>query len=334
MAKKLTFLSLILLLISLHGSYSQVQPYIIFDKTRNVVIGHSTMNYKPVFNYNAGAGLRFFIKDQYTIGGEISFLETGLYEKKVFSSGTMAERIYINRVLFRKINMPVLLQVHHPLWYYGFGGGISRLYSSSQIETDSYAFKDAQTITLDKHIFPTTELFVQFSAGLKLMSWLELNFQFHQAFSDIGYDYSWKKNQFSGLGLRMFFNKPPVIEKRNYYAGKPPGRGGSKFAIHKSNNIVRNNIRKVGDHPSKITFRLTPIGSGSFGSNRIISVDLESTNGDPNVGGRNPEILNVTFPVIATIRFVANDVYHKSTFEGIFQFEIFEPGHWEIFLQY
>jgi hypothetical protein len=328
-----TILTFLLVVINLNVS-AQFQPYIIYDKTRNVVIGYNTSDFKPVFNYNAGVGLRYFVKNEYSIGGEITFHGAGLHEEHLFSQGTQAERLYTNRVAFHRLNLPVLLQVHHPLWYYGFGGGISHLYSSRQKETDSYSFKNMQTITFDKHEFPSTELFVQFSAGLKPLSWVEVNMHLYQAFSDIGFDYSWKKNRALGLGLRLFFNKPPRIEKRTLYAGKAASAERPKFSIHKNSNIVRHNIRKVGDHPSKITFRLSPIGSGSFGSNRIISVDLESTTGDPMVNGRNPEIINVSYPVIATIRFVANDIYQKSTFEGNFQVEIFEPGHWEIFLQY
>jgi hypothetical protein len=309
------------------------QPYLIIDQTLNLVVGNNTQNFHPQLNFNAGLGFRHFVRQQYSIGGELVFSRTGLFEKRPILLPTGALLLYTNEVDFYRLSIPVVLQVHHPRWYYGVGVGGSFLFRSGQVETVS-ALEKQDSQWIDEHSFPSAELFMQFSGGYRLLPWMELSLHYYQGINDIGLNYSWQKNAMLGAGVRLFFNQPPQIDNRPVFASdrtRPQGRG---YTVLDVNNIIRHNIRKVGDHPNKVTFRLTPIGSGSLGSNRIVSVDLDATAGEPVVAGSNIEILRATYPLEGIIRFVAYDVYYNSTFECIFRFEISEPGHWEVFLQY
>jgi hypothetical protein len=312
---------------------SRNQLYLIYDQTMNFVVGHDTRNYRSGYNFNTGFGFRHFVMKQYSIGAELYFSRMGLQEKREFPLQGGLRLLYSNEVDFYRIVFPVMLQVHQPRWYYGIGAGGSFLFHSGQVETITLVEKQ-ESEWIDAHSFPSIELFMKFSGGFRLLPWLELNMHYYQGINDIGLNYSWQKNALLGAGVRFFFNRPPQIQTRPLFT---PGRTqfqGRGFNVLDVNNIIRHSFRKVGDHPNKVTFRLTPIGSGSMGSNRIVSIDLDATSGEPVVSGSNTEILRATFPLEGIIRFVAYDVYYHSTFECVFRFEITDPGHWEIFLQY
>ncbi len=312
-------------------SMGQGQYYILYNQTLNTVIGIGSSDLEGGLNYTTGIGYRKFFNNTYSMGGDLKVSTSNLSEFGVVR-GKMGRFLdYTNEMRFVRLEIPFFIQVHYPRWYYGFGLGGSVLLKSNQTQTFISRDPDpVETIIKDFDNFPDVEVFAQISTAIRILPQLDLNLHYYQGINDIGYQYGWKKNVRLGLGLSYSFAPPPPIKSRGLVTSDVRERPAETYRITERRNIIRHHVRKVSDHPDQVNINITSIGAGD---GRILSIDLNSSSGEPIVTGTRANIQRPEFPLYIALTYVTMDPFGDNPFECIFRIEIYEPGNWEIVLQ-
>ncbi len=309
----------------------QGQTYIMYNQNFNSVIGYQSSDFEGGLSLSAGAGYRHYFNNTYTLGGEILLTSLTLVEQRMINDGSGGLMDYTNDLKFLRLDVPLTIQIHYPRWHYGFGIGGSFLLNSSQKQVFTPLDNEPEKkVFIDYDTFPFAEVFVKLSTGIRILPRLGLLLHYYQGINDISYQYGWKKNVRLGVGLSYSLNPTPPIKSRGFFTSDVREMAAERYKITEIRNIIRHNVRKVSDHPEQVNINITSIGAGD---SRILSVDLNSSSGEPSVTGTRANILRPEFPLYAVITYVTLDVFQNTTFECIFRFEIYEPGNWEIILQ-
>lgn len=141
------------------------------------------------------------------------------------------------------------------------------------------------------------------------------------------YDGYWVFGERSGEGIYKYIsNNADSVQagmwKENEYLGPKP----EKPIVIRKEFVTRYNFRRNGDG-DRILIDISLNGS----PNRdILDFSLISTSGSYFESGRSHGIETVMFPVTVKINYVSWNVAHTSRHSATFEFEISEPGNWQI----
>lgn len=141
------------------------------------------------------------------------------------------------------------------------------------------------------------------------------------------YDGRWVYGVRQGEGVYKFkYQGKDSIQKgiweENIYKGPKP----KKPLVSQKISVTRYNFRREGDG-DRILIDLTLNGS----PNRdILDLSLISSSGSNFESGRSIGVESVNFPVLIKIKYLTWNTAHTSRHTALFEFEIFEPGKWQV----
>ena len=141
------------------------------------------------------------------------------------------------------------------------------------------------------------------------------------------YDGDWREGLKDGKGVYTFKydgidSVQSGIWKDNNYMGPIP----SKPRVIYKEFVTRYNFRREGDG-NRVLINLLLNGSPNID---ILDFSLISTSGSTFKMGRSYGIETIDYPVIIKVNYISWNVAHSSRHTAIFEFEIVEPGNWQV----
>jgi len=145
------------------------------------------------------------------------------------------------------------------------------------------------------------------------------------------YNGQWKKGLKTGIGKMVFRTNTGDSVVTGYwendkYVGK---RIVSSYSVLRNRGVVRYGFRKITDKGNDVVIK---IFLGSESNSNIEGFSMVYDNGDEYVLGSSYAIQNIQFPLKVKITYRTWNQFHTSQSEVEFDFEILDPGKWEVTL--
>lgn len=327
MIKFLVSIIALLVTFSIYGQ-KQFQYSIKAGPHLTMVKGLETSNYNKEIGYHAGFGIEYVISNP--LGFKIEMLYSTRGFKNYSEKNLTYKNIkYSNIVSQSSIFIPIVFNYHLKKLSFELGPHFDILINSNQIESFREIWKDGTNKILDykynnRHHFNKLSLGANIGLNLDIFKRLNMSARYIQYFTNLGYEYSWKKYGMLDISIGYYFGNK--IEVKKAIVNKTNFEGQLKnYTILDFKGFIKVDFLNVAVG-NKIVFQLNKINS----KYDIISFISQESSGFIDQSSNLVVVNDVLFPFKGKIELILIHKLNKVRVKCILEFEIYESGVWNI----